>query len=210
MKTITYQQHEDLKRAAKRLKKELGITHSEALERLAKEAGFSSYHQLQRSVADQCPYHGLSSNAEGGYKEVPLGSEKIWFALEIKDAEKYDHSSFPQRWGIAEDHGKWNAITEDIKKAFPHVQYDIDHPAQRFYSDNRVFSLSLPNVQTLYDVVSYIREIFYWEPRFVFQNGIVFQCENSPVKMDYQEWIITLGKIEDWEPSPEQLSRSYH
>lgn len=40
-----------LKRAAKRLKKEQGIKHADALERVARDAGFQNYQHALRSLA---------------------------------------------------------------------------------------------------------------------------------------------------------------
>ena len=41
-----------LKRAAKRLKKEQGIKHADALDRVARDAGFQSYQHALRSLGD--------------------------------------------------------------------------------------------------------------------------------------------------------------
>ena len=40
-----------LKRAAKRLKKEQGIKHADALERVARDAGFQNYQHALRSLS---------------------------------------------------------------------------------------------------------------------------------------------------------------
>ncbi|WP_172451930.1 glyoxalase superfamily protein [Sphingobium sp. SA916] len=40
-----------LKRAAKRLKKEQGIKHADALERVARDAGFRNYHDAQKALS---------------------------------------------------------------------------------------------------------------------------------------------------------------
>jgi len=208
MKTITHSQHVDLKRAAKRLNKDLGITHSEALERLAKEAGYRDYHDLHQSEEDPRPHQDMTSSADEGYRQILIGSGEIWFAMDVKDAQKYDHATFPKRWRIKEDEGKRSAITDDIEKAYPEIKMDEDHPAQRFYNNNRVFSIALPKAKTLLDVVAYVREIFFWEPRFVIQKGKAFGCFGSPVRMDFKDWITSFGKPEDDEGETEHYDQS--
>ncbi|MEZ9012784.1 hypothetical protein AB6D76_10995 [Vibrio splendidus] len=52
-KLITSSFISNVKKSAKQLKKELGISHSEALEVTSKKAGFASYYALQNSHANQ-------------------------------------------------------------------------------------------------------------------------------------------------------------
>ncbi|MFZ2956265.1 MAG: glyoxalase superfamily protein [Candidatus Ozemobacteraceae bacterium] len=197
MKTITFSQHEDLKRAAKRLKKELGISHSEGLEQLAREAGFRDYHHLQQSIENPRPHQGRTSNFDDAYRKVPLGAGEIWFAMDVKDAQKYDHAIYPKRWGIQADEGKMNSIMDDFREANLAKWEDSDSKIQDFYWNNRIFSLSLPHAKTLLDVVSYVREITFWEPTYVFQDGAAFECYGDPVKVDYQDWINTIENKEN-------------
>ncbi len=193
MKTITNSQLEDLRRAAKRLKKDLGITHSEALERLSKEAGFKDYHNLQKSVDDPRPYQGLVSSVDDELKRVPVKPGKIWFTLDIKDADVYDHETFPKRWGIKEDQAKLNAVINDLVKAFPNLVRDDTHPSFEFGNWQRVFSLSIANPKNLLDVVSYVREIFRWDPVYVFQQNTVYDFSNDGAGKDYQSWLKEFG-----------------
>jgi hypothetical protein len=215
MKTITNSQLEDIRRAAKRLKKELGITHSEALERLAKEAGFQDYHNLKKSVSDPRPHQGLVSSADEELRQAPIESGKIWFTLDVKDAEVYDHDTFPKRWGIKEDLAKLNSITNDLETAFPDIIRDDTHPSYEFYSWQRVFSLSLSTGKTLLDVVSYVREIFRWDPIYVFQNDKVYEFSANMEGKDYQRWLKEFKSDEDdsdsvmrayWQPDSSGLS----
>lgn len=193
MKTITNSQLEDLRCAAKRLKKDLGITHSEALERLSKEAGFKDYHNLQKSVDDPRPYQGLVSSVDDELKRVPVKPGKIWFTLDIKDADVYDHETFPKRWGIKEDQAKLNAVINDLVKAFPNLVRDDTHPSFEFGNWQRVFSLSIANPKNLLDVVSYVREIFRWDPVYVFQQNTVYDFSNDGAGKDYQSWLKEFG-----------------
>lgn len=189
MKTITNSQLEDLRRAAKRLKKDFGITHSEALEKLSKEAGFQDYHHLQKSVSDPRPYQGLVSSIDDELRQIPLKPGKIWFALDIKDAEVYDHKTFPKRWGVKEDHAKLNSIADDLVIAFPDLIRDGTDPSYEFYNGHRVFSLSLPNLKTLLDAVSYVREIFRWDPIYVFQDETVYDYSGDSSGKNYHDWL---------------------
>jgi hypothetical protein len=188
MKTITFSQHEELKRAAKRLKKELGISHSEALERLAKEAGFNNYHHLTQVIENPRPYRGTFSSADASYEKISLKSGEIWFALDVNDSEKYDHSTFPKQWGIKEDEGKLSAITDDFVKQFPDQDNDRSHPGQKFYWDHKVFKLKIKNAKTLLDVCKYIREVFFWEPIYVFQKDMAYIIE-IPKAVSYKDWL---------------------
>lgn len=197
MKTITHSQLEDIRRAAKRLKKDLGITHSEALERLSKEAGFQDYHHLQQSVNDPRPYQGLVSNMDDRYMRVSVKPGKFWFTLDIKDAEIYDHKTFPSRWGIKEDQAKRDAITTDLEAAYPDVVLDDCHPSDSFYRWQRVFSVTLSHAKTLLDIVSYVREVFRWDPVYVFQHNTVYDFSKNMAGKEYQRWLKEYGSKEE-------------
>lgn len=47
-----FQTLEGLKRQAKRLKRESGITHTEALERVAREAGYASFRAARSALGE--------------------------------------------------------------------------------------------------------------------------------------------------------------
>lgn len=192
MNAITFDQHVNLKRDAKKLKKELDITHSEALEHLAKNAGFNNYHHLTKSVSDPRPHEGLNSSLDELYKNISLNTSDIWFVLDVKDAEKYDHASFPKRWGIKEDESKLNLITNDILKHFKDIPNDRDNPSQSFYWNHKVFTLKINNAKTLLDVCKYVREIFFWGPIYVFQGGVVYETIDEPKCLSHDIWTQTL------------------
>lgn len=197
MKTISYSQLEEIKRAAKRLKKNLGISHSEALERLAKKAGFLDFHALQNSIQEPRPHEGMTSSADAKYQQILLKPGKIWFALDVKDAENYNHKTFPGRWGIKEDEAKFNKITDDLLKAVPAKEDDDIEPSYSFYSWNRLFLLDRTNQETLQDVVSYVREVFFWGPRYVFQADTVYDCSGKIRAEDYNTWLHGYGKHDE-------------
>ncbi len=208
MKTITNSQLEDFRRAAKRLKKDLGITHSEALEKLSKEAGFQDYHHLQQSVSDPRPHQGLVSNMDDKYRLVPVKPGKFWFTLDVKDAERYDHKTFPKRWGIKKDQAKWNAITADLEAAHPDIPLDDCHPSFYFYSWQRVFCVTLPHAKTLLDIVSYVREIFFWPPIYVFQDDTAYDFYDDKQGKDYASWLKDYGLEEEEEIDLEFIATS--
>jgi hypothetical protein len=195
MKSITYFQYEEIKRAAKRLKKELGITHSESLERLAKKSGFNNYHHLKMSVVNDGPFSNIVSTADESYDRLSINMGPVWFTLGLKEAEEtYVHISFPKRWGIKEDEAKLNSIVDDLLAQFPDLVNDESHPGQIFYNHYRVFSLSGKNFKTLKDVCLYVRSIFYWDPEYVFQKDVVYETFDDPDVQTYKVWLSNQAK----------------
>ena len=168
-KFVTLNTVEKLKQAARKLKREIGITHTEALELTAKQAKFDNWHQITEAAK-------LISPAEAAYQSGVI------IAMDIKDAEDF-HDETGEF--VKDDHAK-DLCRDDLYRAYVESPDEEDGvPLREKYSaselreeveedlENYVFFRYTKDVlpKTIEEVKELVSECSFWQPRFIWFKG---------------------------------------
>lgn len=171
---------EKLKQKARKLKKGSGIPHNEALNQVAKAAGFNHWHHVSESAktfepTEQAYYFG------------------VIIAMDVKDAMDFRDPS----GRFVEDHFAESLCSDDIYAFVREMDedgesVDDDHNYEADKQDwmmdelmNFVFfrytGSTIPD--TVDEVVNMVRECSFWPPQFIWHKG-TFQESPSAVALD--------------------------
>jgi hypothetical protein len=133
----------ELKRRAKQLRREKGLRHSEALNRIANEEGFSSWSLLIRKYEDQKPKPTIHDSVSFEVSELPLDADFRAEAIDVANA------AFERVFArIEPDNPK---MTRKLWNAEKHV--DEDHFSQENLPIGSEYALSLIEALMLSHVV---------------------------------------------------------
>ncbi len=169
-----------LKQRARKLKRESGVTHHEALDQIAKAVGFDHWHHVSESAKAFAP-------TESAYF---FG---VIIAMDIKDADGFHDPS----GRFVEDHMVFTLCANDIyayaREADGDGEVDTDDPEYKRDLEewgmdiimNYVFYryTGIDTPASVEDVVALVRECCFWPPELIWHKG-VFQESPSDEALD--------------------------
>lgn len=159
---------EKLKQKARKLKKDSGISHHEALDQVAKSAGFNHWHHVSESLKSFEP-------TEHAYY---FG---VIIAMDVKDAMDFRDSS----GGFIEDPFAFTLCADDI---YAHIREeddesettdnDLDYEEDRrdWMQDGLMNFIFFRNTNTkvpesVDEVMKIVNECSFWPPEFIWHKG---------------------------------------
>lgn len=173
---ITSATVEKLKQKARKLKKDQGIPHHEALDQVAKGAGFNHWHHVAESVK------AFESTEQAYYFGVVI-------AMDVKDAMDFRDPS----GRFVEDSAAFALCADDIYTYIREAGEDADMLAddphyeedkQEWMMDglmNYVFfrytGAGIP--ANINEVVEIVNECSFWPPEFIWYKGTFQECPSN-------------------------------
>lgn len=173
---ITSASVEKLKQKARKLKKDQGISHHEALDQVAKDAHFNHWHHVAESVkafepTEQAYYFG------------------VIIAMDIKDAMDFRDSS----GRFVEDSTAFALCADDIYTYIREADEDSDMLADdpHYEEDKREWIMEgLMNYvffrytgsdmpASVDSVVELVNECSFWPPEFIWHKGTFQECPTN-------------------------------
>lgn len=168
---------EKLKQKARRLKKESGIAHHEALDQVAKEAGFDHWHHVAESSKAFAPTeHAYHFN--------------VIIALDVKNAEDFHDPS----GNFVEDDLAFALCGDDIYEfvrqaeeedeesdtSDPTYQEDLHEWRMDMMANYTFFRFTPPDLPaSVAEVVKRASEHCFWTPEFIWYNGVMHECPSD-------------------------------
>lgn len=170
---------EKLKQKARRLKKDSGTPHHEALDQVAQAVGFNHWHHVSESAksfqpTEQAYYFG------------------VIIAMDMKDAMDFRDPS----GGFVEDPFAFALCADDIYAFSREIDGDDDAISDEEYAEDRrewmqydlmnyvFFRYTSTNIPcSVENVVSIVREYSFWPPTFIWHKG-AFQESPSDHALD--------------------------
>lgn len=169
-----------LKQKARKLKHEEGITHTQALDRVAQQAKFNHWHHV-------CESHKFIEPTESAYRSG------IIIAFDTKDAEDfYDEENL----FVEDDYAFW-VCQDDMYREYREIINDDGIPIKNLKSEEELredFEMDMMNYKfyrfignnipkTLDNVLNLVTERCYWQPVYVWLSGgfynTLFQSDNT-------------------------------
>lgn len=173
---ITSTAVEKLKQKARKIKKQQGISHHEALDQVAKAANFNHWHHVAESAksfepTEQAYYFG------------------VIIAMDIKDAMDFRDPS----GRFIEDSAAFALCADDIYTYIREADEDADALADdphyeedkrewmsedlMNYAFFRYFGSEIP--ASIDDVVNIVSECSFWPPEFIWHKGTFQECPSN-------------------------------
>lgn len=168
---------EKLKQKARKLKKEQGLSHHEALDQIAKQFRYHHWHHVTEMAA-------ITEPSETAYRHDLL------IAFDVKEAESFDDELFiedrlaplfceEELWKIylEMDHGD-----EDEDDDF----HELPEPEQREYfqefMNNLIFYryVEKNTPKSIEDTLKFINEYSFWMPTYVWIKGKIYDTYGAP------------------------------
>jgi hypothetical protein len=165
---LTSKDVEHLKQKARKLKQEEGITHTQALDKIAQRAKFNHWHHV-------CESYKRIEPTETAYRSGVI------IAMDIKDADDfYDEENL-----FVEDEYAFWICQEDMYRQYGEMQDDDGIPIKNLESEDELrqgFEEDMMNYSffrltgkkipdALEEVLSLVRERSFWPPMYVWLNG---------------------------------------
>lgn len=182
IKVISTQNVERMKQKARKLKREKAITHTQALDEVARAARFNHWHEVVQANAHFIP------------TETAL-AEGYVLAFDTKDGMDIDTSDGV----LIEDHLLEmltqhqlfeiysNFIDEDDEKRRPYKEiYPDDELRENFVDESTFMFFRLKDTtdKSLKDVLALTRQYSFWPPYYIWIKGELFDTHNLPVEDD--------------------------
>ena len=172
---------EKLKQRARTLKKSESISHAEALDRIAKSAGFHHWHHVTEAAKAFAPtedaYHRgviimMEMKGTDGFPDPAGRFVEDWLAFTLcpEDlyrlmAEERDEDEVPMR-----DQHSEEELREFVRED------SMNYVFYRFEGE------SVPRLAE--DVVAMVQEFSFWPPEVVWCRGICYQIRSFPLGQD--------------------------
>ncbi|MDP2431808.1 MAG: hypothetical protein Q8O33_07235 [Pseudomonadota bacterium] len=164
---------ERLKQKARKLKRDSGISHHDALDQIAKAAGFNHWHHVSESAkafkpTEQAYYFGVIiamdvkdamnfRDPSGRFKEDPLA-----YAICADDIYSFIRE--------ADDEGEFDTTGQEYKS-------DLEDWFSDAIMNYLFFRYTGPDVpDSVEDVVTMVRECSFWPPEFIWHKGTFQEC----------------------------------
>lgn len=182
IKVISTQNVERMKQKARKLKREKAITHTQALDEVAKVARFNHWHEV------------VQANAHFIQAETAL-AEGCVLAFDTKDGMDIDTSDgvliedhlleMLTQHQLFEIYG--NFIDEEDAQGRPLKEiYPDDELRENFVDESTFmfFRLNDAKDKSLKDVLALTRQYSFWPPYYIWLKGELFDTHNLPVEDD--------------------------
>lgn len=177
---ITTADVEKLRQKARKHKRESGVSHHEALDQVAKGAGFDHWHHVSELAKSFAP-------TESAYYSG------VVIAMDIKDAmDFYDETGM-----FVEDHNAFALCASDLYMAMCEAVGDDGIPLREKYSEAEFKELADDDLlnysffrftgslipERSDDVVALVRKCSFWPPQYIWHKG-KFQESPSDQALD--------------------------
>lgn len=165
---------EKLKQKARRLRKDKGIRHYEALDLVAQASGFNNWHHVSESAktfqpTEQAYYFG------------------VIIAMDVKDAMDFRDTS----GRFVRDDLAFHLCADDIRTYCceadsldddPHYERDENQSTDDMLMNYVLFRYAGADVpERVDDVVRLVREYSFWPPELVWHKGTFQECQSNSV-----------------------------
>lgn len=180
IKVISTQNVERMKQKARKLKREKAITHTQALDEVAKKARFNHWHEVVQANAHFIP------------AETAL-AEGCVLAFDTKDGMDIDTSDGvlieDDLLEMLTQHQLFeiycNFIDEEDEKRRPYKEiYPDDELRENFVDESTFMFFRLKDAtnKSLKDVLILAREYSFWPPYYIWLKGELFDTSDLPVE----------------------------
>lgn len=165
---------EKLKQDARRLKKETGVQHHEALDLVAKKADFNHWHHVSESAKAFAP-------SEHAYHFGVIIALDVKDGLDFRDPSgSFVEDSFADALcagDIYEFVRKQEEEDEEIDTTDPAYLEDLKEWASDMSMNYMFFRYTRPELPaSVGDVVKLATEHCYWPPQFIWHKGVMHDC----------------------------------